>query len=293
MISQWILDQFYRFILYFSLCCFFISLPAHANTTQTTQTVRLGVLPDSDKQIIKQRFIPLTQYIEAKTGLSIELIIPENYEDLLTQFKNKSVDLAFFGGYTFVIAQQEAQAEALVMRDIDLKFSSVFLTQSDNPEQDIEDFKGKAISFGARLSTSGHIMPRYFLSERNIIPESFFKNIYYSNGHDETVYAVRDGHIDLGVVNSQVVDKMLVDGLVNKNEIRIIWKTPTYVNYVWAIQPNFDEVLHDRLLDSFLSLSFHDSAQQKILELQGANSFLPANNEDFEALRKATQIIAK
>ena len=82
MVSKWMFGQFYRFFLWFFLCCLVISSPAHANTTQAIPTVRLGVLPDSDKQLLKQRFIPLVQYIEANTGLIIELIIPKNHEDL-------------------------------------------------------------------------------------------------------------------------------------------------------------------------------------------------------------------
>lgn len=74
-----------------------------------------------------------------------------------------------------------------------------------------------------------------------------------------------------------------------ENEIRIVWKTPAYTNYVWAIQPGFNETLRDRLLDCFLSLSLQNNDQRNILEALGASSFLPSNNEDFEALREAAK----
>ena len=292
MTNKSVLTQYYRFF-WIVLCWITFLSSAHANTTSTIQTLRLGVLPDSDPQIIKQRLSPLLHYIEKQTGLNIELVIPKNYENLVEKFQNKTIDLALFGGYTFIKAQQKAQARAFVMRDIDLQFSTSFLTQANNPKQNIIDFKGAIFSFGSQLSTSGHMMPRFFLDKQNIQPEVFFKEVRYSNAHDTTVYLVRDGHVDLGAVNSDVVKHMLMDKRLNKNEIRIVWKTPTYTDYVWAIQPDFDEILHDRLLDSFLSLTLQDATHQKILESIGARSFLPANNADFESLRQATKIMER
>lgn len=291
MTSKWLLSSYYRFLLWIFLSCFIILIPAHASMTQTTPTLRLGVLPDSDPQIIKQRLSPLLHYIEAQMEQTIELIIPKSYEDLLQKFQDKSVDLALFGGYTFISAQQEYQAEALVIRDIDLQFCTAFITQADNPKQSIADFKSAKFSFGAKLSTSGHMMPRYFLNELNFNPETFFSDVHYSGAHDKTIYWVRDGQIDLGAVNYEVLENMLRDGLLHENEIHIVWKTPTYTDYVWATQPDFNEVLRDHLLDIFLSLSLENDKQRVILESLGASGFLPTNNEDFEALRKAAKIM--
>lgn len=268
---------------------------AHANPTQinikTPQTLRFGVLPDSSPEIIKHRFYRLLHYLEHETDLRIELTIPKNYRDLVHQFKAKKIDMAFFGGYTFVITQNETNAVPLVIRDIDLKFSTVFLTRSDNLKQDIEDFEGARLSFGDPLSTSGHIMPRAFLRERNIHPEDFFSEIRYSGGHDTTVYWVRDGLVDIGAVNSDIMRNMIKDGRLNDNDVRILWETPAYTNYVFAIQPDFKQKLRTRLLDSFLTLTPRIPAHKQILSSLGASSFLPASNEDFKVLHQALKII--
>ena len=263
----------------------------HANPVQNNisalQTLRFGVLPDSSPKMIKRRFNLLLRYLEHETGLRIEIIIPKSYSDLTRQFQTKKIDMAFFGGYTFVMTQYETKAEPLVLRDIDLKFSTVFLTRADNLRQSIEDFKGSRLSFGDPLSTSGHIMPRSFLKERNINPEKFFSEVKYSGGHDTTVYWVRDGRVDLGAVNSDIMRNMIRDGRLNKNDIRILWETPAYTNYVFAIQPDFNEKLRARLLDSFLALTPRIPAHKEILSALGAGSFLPASNEDFKILHKA------
>jgi len=290
MTLKWALAQSYKF-LWIIIYWFVILSSAHADTIQANQTLRLGVLPDNDSQIIKQRLSPLLHYIEKQTGLTIELIIPKDYENLLDLFHDKSIDLALFGGGTFIKAQQKSQAEALVMRDIDLEFNTVFLTQANNSKQNITDFKDAQFSFGPKLSTSGHIMPRYFLINQNITPETFFNGVRYTNSHNITIDLVRNGQVDLGAVNSKTVKNMLRNGHLKENEIRIVWETPAYTNYVWATQPDFNETLRDRLLDSFLNLSLQNDAHREILTALDANSFLPANNEDFEALRQAEKVM--
>jgi len=256
-------------------------------------TLRFGILPDSAQHIIDDRYKPLINFIEQQLDIKIDVVKSQNYQQLLTQFKEKKIDLAFFGGYTFITAQKNANAEPLVMRDIDLRFSTVFLVRTENKSSKLEDFKGKAFSFGSKQSTSGHLMPRYFLSERDINPESFFTKVIYSGSHDNTAYLVRDHKVDLGAANSDVIRDMFKKGTLKQSDIRILWETPTYSDYVWAIQPNFDPILRHRLLDTFLSLSLLNPTHKSILNALGADGFLPANNEDFDSLRKVVKLLEK
>ncbi|HBV22029.1 MAG TPA: putative selenate ABC transporter substrate-binding protein [Nitrosomonas sp.] len=294
--GRWYFDQFHWFVFGVLFCWVVLLTTAYADTVQNgmpaPQILRLGILPDSSPEIIKQRFSPLMRYLERKAGIRIELRIPNDYRELVRQFTTKKIDMAFFGGYTFVMTQRETKAVPLVMRDIDLHFSTVFLTHPDNTSQNLKDFKGQRFSFGAELSTSGHIMPRYFLHERNINPEKFFSEVRYSGSHDTTAFWVRDSQIDLGAVNSDIFKNMIKEGRLNKNDVRVLWETPFYTNYVFAIQSDFNKKLRDRLLDSFLALTPRVAAHQEILTALGASSFLPARNEDFEILRKAAKIKA-
>jgi phosphonate transport system substrate-binding protein len=258
---------------------------------QQPPALRFGILPGNAPEIIKARFTPLAEHIQQETGIKIELVIPTSYEDLLARFKNKSIDLARFGAYTYLMAQREANAEALVMRDIDLQFSTVFLVRPENSGRSIKDFKGSKFSFGSKLSTSGHLMPRYFLSERDINPETFFSEVLYSNGHDITAYWVRDGKVSLGAASSFTIKKMFQNGWINNKEISILWETPTYTDYVWAVQADLDRSLRDKLLDSFLCLTPLNPKHQKVLDALGAKSFLPANQADFNTLRNIIAIM--
>lgn len=247
-------------------------------------TLRVGVLPDQGADALAERYAPLIDYLSQDLEIPVEYVASESYTALVDRFVAGEIDLAYFGGLTFLQANREAGAVPLVMRDVDAKFTSYFLVPADSTATDLNEFRGRTFSFGSRLSTSGHLMPRFFLVERDIEPESFFGEVRYSGAHDQTAYDVRDGVADVGAANTYVIRAMFADGRLNRNDVRVLWQTPPYPDYVWALHPNVDSTLRRRLRDAFLSLSPVEEGHERILERLSAGAFLPAGVKDFAPL---------
>lgn len=248
-------------------------------------TIHVGILPDESSEQLVARLDPLFEYLAEHTGLVFEFVIPDSYEQLVTDFGSGKVDLAYFGAYTFLNSHREYGAVPLVMRDVDLRFTSVFLVRSDEPAQSLADLEGRSISFGSSLSTSGHLMPRYFMEDQGIVPEQFFGEIQYSGAHDATAYAVLEGRADVGAINASIVRKMLSSGLLDSRSVRILWETPPYADYVWAIRSGIDEDLRIRLRDAFLSIDLNNPGHAAILDGIQAGGFVPASMRDFSRLQ--------
>lgn len=170
------------------------------------------------------------------------------------------------------------------MRDVDARFTSDFVVKGDSEAVSIRDFKGKVFAFGSPLSTSGHLMPRYFLIEQGINPEEYFSEVRYSGAHDRTVEWVVNGQADLGVANTIVVSHLYQKGKINPEQVRSLWKTPHYADYVWAVSRRVPQAVYDRLLKAFLQLSPDKQEQGEILRAAGGQLYLPATEEDFHAL---------
>lgn len=252
----------------------------------TPAVIRVGVLPDMDREELLRRYKPLLDHLSAETGFAFELATPESYDELVKLFRDGAVDLAYFGGLTFVRAHVFHGAQPLVMRDVDTRFTSYFLARPGNLASGLGDFKGRIFSFGSRLSTSGHLMPRQFLkTNKEIEPEAFFGEVRYSGAHDKTAYWVRDGEVDLGVANSEIIKAMHRDGRLKKGDLRVLWETPPYPDYVWAVRRGVNETIMSRLRDAFLSLEVGNRDHAGILLLMGAGSFLPAGVNDFMSLK--------
>ena len=265
---------------------FFAACDSEDTARREIAVLRIGVLPDQNAEALQQRYTPLFEYLARELGIPYEFIASESYEELVEQFVAGRVDLAYFGGLTFLKAHEVGRAEPLVMRDVDAKFISCFLVRTDSSAADVDDFRGKVFSFGSAISTSGHLMPRHFLLRRGIRPEDLFGEVRYSGAHDTTAYDVRDGRVDLGVANCRVIRSMFADGRLSRDDVRALWETPPYADYVWAVQPNIDSVQQRRIRDAFLKLSPADDNHRPILRRMSAGAFLPAGVDDFEALRE-------
>lgn len=257
-----------------------------AGNTRLSSTLRIGVLPDESPERLHQRYDPLLDYLSEQLELSCELIIPESYGELLALFTEGKVDLGYFGGYTYVKARQQSGAVPLVMRRIDARFTSYFLVAGDSEAYSLQALRDKRIGFGSKLSTSGHLMPRYFLGQQNIVPETFFNRIEYSGAHDKTAYLVRDRRVDVGAANATTIRSMLEDGRLGEGDVRILWETPPYADYVWVMQPKFDSAARDGLRDAFLQLTPEIERYASILAGINAQGFIPADADFFDNLEQ-------
>ncbi len=273
------------------LCLFIAFLGANFSCIGETEkdedrlsVLRIGILPDETKEQLLKRYTPLFKYLSKETDIPYELVIPKTYDELVKLFGEKKIDLAYFGGVTFVRAHTLYGAVPLVMRDVDIKFTSYFFSKGGLPARELSEFKNKKLCLGSKYSTSGYLMPRYFLKKQNIVPESFFSKVHFSGSHDQTVYMVRDGKMDLGAANSRIVDKMFSDGRLRPGDVRIIWETPPYPDYVWTARSELDKSVRAKIRDAFLGLTPADKLHTEILKGVDAAYFLPASTKDFSEL---------
>ena len=254
-------------------------------SVRSVEVLRVALLPDQNDSLLRDRYQPLLEHIESSTGLPYTLEIPDSYDQLLQWFDDKRIDMALFGGVTYVMAHLNSGAMPLVMRDVDGRFRSVGLVRADNPARSLRELEGASLAFGSRLSTSGHVMPRYFLQQQGINPEAFFAEVQYSDAHDGTAERVRDGKVTLGIANSGVVHEMFRDGRLAPDNVRILWESPAFSDDVWALQPDISRQQRASIRDSFLHMN-QRVEERLLLDSLGANYYIPAGHDDFVKLEE-------
>ena len=269
------------------LACTLLSLGA---LTQAQQIFRVTAIPDESPTELARKAEPLIKYLEAKLGMKVEFTPVTDYAASVEALVNKKVDLAWFGGFTFVQANVRSGGKVLplVQREEDEKFRSVFIT-SDLAVKTLADLKGKDVSFGSQSSTSGHLMPRSFLLQAGVDPDKDFKRVAYSGAHDATIAAVASGKVQAGALNISVWEKFVADKKVDPAQVRVFYTTPPYYDYNWTVHAEMPAALRDKLSAAFLSLS-HDTADGKeILELQRATRFIPSKADNYKGIEAAAK----
>jgi len=153
----------------------------------------------------------------------------------------------------------------------------------------LADLKGRTFTFGSVSSTSGSLMPRYFLLQNKLVPEKDFRRVAYSGAHDATALQVESGKVDAGVLNASVWDKLVEGKKVDPAKVKVIWTTPTYYDYNWTVRGDLDPALVKKLTDAFLKLDAKNPAHKAILELQRASKFIPTNPDNYKGIESAAR----
>src|SRR6185312_11846443 len=166
--------------------------------------LRVSAIPDEAPSELQRKFKPLGEYLKAKTGMDVQFTPVTDYAAVVEGLAARKIDLAWLGGFTFVQARlrTEGQAVPIVQRAEDEKFTSKFIVPLDSPIKSVADIKGHTFVFGAPSSTSGSLMPRFFLQQQGIVPERDFKTVAFSGAHDATVAFVASGRAEAGALNT-------------------------------------------------------------------------------------------
>ncbi|MDE2048840.1 MAG: putative selenate ABC transporter substrate-binding protein [Betaproteobacteria bacterium] len=263
---------------------------AAASLVSAQQVFRVTAIPDESPTELARKAGPLMTYLEQKLGMKVEYTPVTDYAAAVEALVNGKVDLAWFGGFTFVQANLRSGGKIIpiAQREEDQKFRSVFIT-SDPSVHTLADLKGKDVSFGSQSSTSGHLMPRYALLKAGINPEKDFHRIAYSGAHDATIVAVASGKVQAGALNISVWDKFVAEKKVDPTKVRVIFTTPPYYDYNWSVNAAMPAALREKLTKALFDLNRDTPQGKEILDLQRATRFIPTSPANYTSIEEAAR----
>ena len=253
--------------------------------------LRVSAIPDEAPTELQRKFKPLGDYLARETGMKVEFTPVTDYAAVVESLATRKLDLAWLGGFTFVQTKLRTNGTAIpiVQRAEDEKFLSRFIVPLDSPARTLADIKGKSFAFGSPSSTSGHLMPRYFLLQAGINPDKDFKNIAFSGAHDATVAFVAGGKAEAGVLNASVWDKLVESKNANALKVRVLATTPPYYDYNWTVRGDLDPALVKKLTAAFLKLDPNNPAHQEIMALQRTSKFIPTKASNYDGIENAAR----
>jgi phosphonate transport system substrate-binding protein len=268
-----------------------LSLAACPHAFAQTGVLRVSAIPDEAPTELQRKFKPLGEYLQKATGMEVQFTPVTDYAAVVEGLATNKIDLAWLGGFTFVQAKLRTNgaAQPIVQRAEDEVFTSKFIVPIESKAQTLADLKGGTFAFGAPSSTSGSLMPRYFLLQAGINPDKDFKTVAYSGAHDATVAFVAAGRAEAGVLNASVWDKLVEAKNPNAAKVRVLATTPTYFDYNWTVRPGLDPAVAKKLTDAFLQLDAANPAHKDILALQRASKFIPTKVSNYDGIEAAAK----
>ncbi len=283
-----------------------------ATTTSTAapdpnRVLKISAIPDQDPSKLTTINTAMAVYLSTALDRKVEYVPVTDYAASVSLFKTGDLDMVFFGGLTGVQARlQTPGAVLLAQRDIDDAFQTVFIANAGaklaavSDVKELAELKGKRFTFGSESSTSGRLMPEYFLDQAGLSSATDFSGpAGFSGSHDKTIDLVQAGTYDAGALNLQVWKKRKDAGTVDTTKVVELLVSPPYHDYHWMAGPDTDERFGAgftaRVSDALLALDYTNPTHAKLLDLYGAKKFIATsagNYTEIEEIGRKLNLIA-
>ena len=277
-----------------------VAVPLHAQPV-----LRIGAIPDQNPEKLNRLYGVLADELGARLKVPVRYLPVSNYAAAVSAFRTGSLDLVWFGGLTGVQARlQTPGARVLAQRDIDAKFTSVFIASGASGLKPFTDasqlrqLSGKRFTFGSESSTSGRLMPQYFMGRNGVKTTDLAGGRPgFSGSHDATLALVQSGAYEAGALNEQVWQSNLKAGKVDTARVKVIWRTPPYADYHWLARPGLDkrfgEGFTNRIRQTLLNLTPEQPRSAVIMDLFGAKTFIPAEVSNYDRIEAVGRQLGK
>jgi len=268
------------------ICLVVGSVPGSADVPDV---LRVSAIPDENPNELLRIYIPFAEYLQRELGMKIRFTPVVDYAATVEGLAAGKLDMVWYGGFTSVqaVRRTNGTAKRLVLRQEDAEFKSVFIANPSSAIKSLADLRGRTFAFGSVGSTSGHLMPRYFILKAGLSPEKDFKQVAFSGAHDATALWVESGKVEAGALNFLVWDKLVQNKKADLTKVNVFYATPPYVDYVWTARGDLDKGIQERITAAFLKLDYNNPEHRKLLDLHRTKKYIKADDADWKGTEEA------
>ena len=249
------------------------------------QPLQVGLIPNENPEEVEAQYQPLEDYLKKELGREVQLSVPTTYNAVVEAMVSGELDLAYFGGLTYVQARQRADVHPLFTevnpRTGTTKYRSVIIVPADSDVKKVEDLEGETFAFGSVSSTSGSLYPSIMLDQAGIDYRTDLGEVIYTGGHDTTAQAVANGQVAAGGLEDRILYDLQEEGIIEKGKVRVIEESDPIEGYPWVVRNALAGKDEQDLIDAFLGIE-----DPELLDLLRAEDYQKVQAGDYDYVEK-------
>jgi len=242
-------------------------LPLHA---ESPKEINFGIISTDSSAALRSRWQPVLDDMAARTGVKVNGFFATDYAGVIEAMRFKKVDLAWFGNKAAMEAVDRAGGEifAQTVKPDGDGYYSLLITNASSSIKTFDDVlkRGKEINFGNGdpNSTSGFLVPSYYVfAMNNVDPKAHFKTVRSAN-HETNLQAVLNKQIDVATNNTEQMYLLEKNHPEKVKEVRVLWKSPLIPS---------DPVERERLLGIQEWIGFKPSSNAQLIPIRQLELF--------------------
>jgi len=254
---------------------------SQGGSSEDPEVLRVGLVPNQNPEKVEAEYTPLGDYLSEQLGREVELFVPTSYNAVVEAMTNDELDLAYFGGLTYVQARERANVSPLVTeinpRTGDTTYHSLIIVPANSDIQEVSELEGETFAFGSVSSTSGSLYPAIMLRNGGIDYRTDLEEKIYTGGHDATAQAVANGRVAGGGIEDRILYRLQDEGTVEEGFVRAIEESDPIEGYPWVVRDNLSEDLKEEITQAFLGIE-----DPVLLDLLRAAGYERVEDEDYD-----------
>ena len=209
-----------------------VGLPALAGA-QSMKEMNFGIISTDSSINLRPDWQPFLDEMQKRTGIKINAFFAPDYAGIIEGMRYNKVHVAWFGNKSAVEAVDRANGEVFAQK-IETSgaggYRSVLIVHKDSPYRNLDDIlkNGKSLSFGNGdpNSTSGFLVPSYYVFAQNKIDAKTHFKIVRSGSHGTNSLAVVNKQVDVATNNTDDMARLKEKAPESWANLRVIWESP-------------------------------------------------------------------
>lgn len=268
--------------------------PAATLAPAAKQKIVMDVIPTQASDKFKDQMKKLGTLLSQESGLDVEIRIPTDYAAVVEDMRFSKSDVAYFGPFTYVVANAQSGAQAFITMNIKGKpyYYSYAIVLKDSPIKEFDDkgaaaaLKGKKVALGDPASTSSSQIPQLVMKNAGLDRQKDLTMIF-TGAHDAVLKAVTAEKADIGFLDSAIFEGSLSKKFPEDYaKVRVVYKSMELYQYPWAHRKDLDPAVVKKLQDAFLKIK-----DAEALEPFGADGFVIADDSKYNPVRDAAKAL--
>jgi phosphonate transport system substrate-binding protein len=249
--------------------------------------LKVALLPDENASTVIKNNEGLKNYLEARLGKKIELVVTTDYSSMIEAMRHGRLDLAYFGPLSYVLAKSKSNIEAFaaLKKKGSTTYQAVVIGNAASGVRSISDITGKDMAYGDTASTSSHLIPKSMLAEKGLEAKKNYREHFLGN-HDAVAIAVQNGKAQAGGLSKPIFESLVQRGIIDQNKVKVIAESKPYPEYPWTMRSDLAPALKEEVRSAFLNLT-----DKEILKPFKADGFGPASDKDYDVIRELARIL--
>lgn len=259
--------------------------------TPTDQPLRVAVAAMTSPETTRRLYQDLLLHIGDQLQRKVQFIQRPTYTEVDCLLRDNKVDLAFVCSGSYALGHDRFGLELLAIPIIDGKrtYHSDIIVHRDCPHDSLEDLRHSRFAFTSKASNTGYLAPSYLLAGLNQTPETFFSDIVFSHGHDNSIRAVANGLVDAAAVDSLILEHMIHDEDPDALNVRVIERSAEFGIPPVVVPHQLPAELKEQLQRTLLNA--HNTPRGRdILRGLRIDHFTLGDDDNYDSIREMARV---